>query len=266
MLQQTQVTRVAEFWPRFLARFPSVGALADASLGRRHGGVVGARVLPSREVLHAAAGVVVDDLDGRSGSTARHLRRLPGMGAYTSAAVASIGFGEAVPVVDANVVRAFSRGSSALKGDDPPGAGTVARSSRRRRRLLDRLAAGRLQPGGHGARCARLSPSTPAARHARSRVSAPRRQEVWIRSRPGPAASQRTVSLREAVAAIRTDAVLLLARQEHDRGWWEGLWTSRGRRSVRGDDPPAIARGRLVERLGVRVPAHGAPDRGGRTP
>jgi A/G-specific adenine glycosylase len=75
-------------------------------------------------MLHKAANFVVDQLDGELPSTSETLRQLPGIGAYTAAAIASIAHGEAVAVVDGNVERVLcrlegwaesGRGGSALK-------------------------------------------------------------------------------------------------------------------------------------------------------
>ena len=109
MLQQTQVETVRPYFDRFVARFPSVEALARAE---------GAAVLKAWEGLgyyararnlHRAAHVVVARLGGRVPETADQLAALPGIGAYTAAAIASICFGERVPVVDGNVARVFAR-------------------------------------------------------------------------------------------------------------------------------------------------------------
>jgi A/G-specific adenine glycosylase len=60
-------------------------------------------------MLHRAAQFVMRELDGKLPSTAVELRALPGIGEYTSAAIASIGFGEAVASVDGNVERVLTR-------------------------------------------------------------------------------------------------------------------------------------------------------------
>jgi A/G-specific adenine glycosylase len=59
--------------------------------------------------LHRAAQTVMQDLNGRMPTTAFGLQQLPGIGRYTAGAIASIAYGEAVPVLDGNVIRVFSR-------------------------------------------------------------------------------------------------------------------------------------------------------------
>src|ERR1044072_9343854 len=108
MLQQTRVEQVGAYFERFLARFPSVAALAEAPLAHALGGWAGRGYYRRLRLLHRAAHRVVER-GGAIPSTAEQLRRLPGVGDYTAAAVASIAFGEPVPVLDGNVVRVMAR-------------------------------------------------------------------------------------------------------------------------------------------------------------
>jgi A/G-specific adenine glycosylase len=102
MLQQTQASRIAVRFPRFLARFPSAAALAaappDAVLGEWSGLGYNRRALALRD---AAAAVVSTGWP----SDVPALERLPGVGPYTARAVASLAFGQRVGVVDTNVRR-----------------------------------------------------------------------------------------------------------------------------------------------------------------
>jgi A/G-specific adenine glycosylase len=109
MLQQTRVAAVLEHYRRFLEAFPTVQALAAAG----EPGVLalwsGLGYYRRARMLHRAARLVVDELGGAMPSTAEGWLRLPGVGAYTSAAVASIAFEERVAVVDGNVERVLAR-------------------------------------------------------------------------------------------------------------------------------------------------------------
>jgi A/G-specific adenine glycosylase len=102
MLQQTQAARVAERYPRFLARFPTAGDLASASvaavLAEWSGLGYNRRAIALREAAAAVA------RDGWPTEVAA-LERLPGIGPYTARAVASLAFGLPVGVVDTNVRR-----------------------------------------------------------------------------------------------------------------------------------------------------------------
>ena len=106
MLQQTQASRVVPFYERFLASFPTVEALAQAPLSEVVAAWSGLGYNNRAVRLREAARVVV----GQGWpTTAAGLRSLPGVGAYTAAAVASFAFAEQVAVVDTNVKRVLGR-------------------------------------------------------------------------------------------------------------------------------------------------------------
>lgn len=109
MLQQTQVETVRPYFARFIARFPTVQALAAAETEAVLSLWQGLGYYTRARNLHRAAQTIVEEKGGRLPETAEKLAELPGVGAYTAAAIASICFGERVPVVDGNVVRVFAR-------------------------------------------------------------------------------------------------------------------------------------------------------------
>jgi len=109
MLQQTRVETVLSYYERFLARFPSIRALADAPVDDVLKAWEGLGYYRRAHNLHRAARAVVEDHEGEIPRTGPDLRSLPGVGPYTAAAVASIAFGRGEPVLDGNVVRVLSR-------------------------------------------------------------------------------------------------------------------------------------------------------------
>jgi A/G-specific adenine glycosylase len=109
MLQQTQVTRVEAFWPRFLAKFPTVGALAKARPAAVRESWEGLGYYRRAVNLHKLARVITEEQEGRIPSEPEALRRLPGIGRYTAGAVASFAFERAEPAVDTNVARVLRR-------------------------------------------------------------------------------------------------------------------------------------------------------------
>jgi A/G-specific adenine glycosylase len=109
MLQQTRVTAVLDYYARFLALFPSVSALAAAEEPAVLAAWSGLGYYRRAKLMHKAAQVVVLEHQGALPRSAEQLRRLPGIGEYTSSAVASIAFGEPVAVVDGNVERVLLR-------------------------------------------------------------------------------------------------------------------------------------------------------------
>lgn len=119
MLQQTQVSTVLRFYEGFLARFPDFGALAAAPTSEVLAAWSGLGYYQRARRLQALAHRVGD---GGLPKTRSELLKLPGIGRYTAAAVASIAFGEAVPVVDGNVERVLARWL-ALEDDVDSGLG-----------------------------------------------------------------------------------------------------------------------------------------------
>lgn len=114
MLQQTRVAVVEDYFRRFLRRFPDVRSLAAASEDEVLSLWSGLGYYSRGRNLHAAARAVVERHAGRFPATSAELGRLPGVGPYTAAAVASLAFGEVIAVVDGNVARVLAR-----LADDP---------------------------------------------------------------------------------------------------------------------------------------------------
>ena len=109
MLQQTQVSRVAEYYPRFLERFPDLGTLARARPKAVREAWDGLGYYARASNLHALARVVTQDLDGALPDHPEELIKLPGVGRYTAGAVATFAYEKAVPAVDTNVARVIRR-------------------------------------------------------------------------------------------------------------------------------------------------------------
>ena len=134
MLQQTRVETALPYYNRFLEKFPTVADLARADVEEVLVLWSGLGYYRRARQLHAAAREIATA--GELPSTFEGLRRLPGIGDYTAAAVASIAFGVVVPVLDGNVERVLSR---VLALDEDP------RSSGARKKILA-AAAGLLDP------------------------------------------------------------------------------------------------------------------------
>jgi A/G-specific adenine glycosylase len=109
MLQQTRVAVVLERYPRFVARFPSVAALAAARASDVLVEWSGLGYYRRARAMHAAARLIIRRHGGKVPRSAESLRGLPGIGRYTSAAIASIAYGEPVAAVDGNVERVLMR-------------------------------------------------------------------------------------------------------------------------------------------------------------
>ena len=109
MLQQTQVETVIPYYQRWLKKFPTVRALANAPLKEVLALWEGLGYYSRARNLHKAAQKVMAEHKGRLPRTVDELRRLPGIGRYTAGAIASIAFNADAAVLDGNVKRVLAR-------------------------------------------------------------------------------------------------------------------------------------------------------------
>jgi A/G-specific adenine glycosylase len=121
MLQQTRVAAVLDHYANWMQKFPTIEALAAASEDEVLAAWSGLGYYRRARFLYKGAKAVVVDRNGELPQTAAELRSLPGIGAYTSAAIASIAFDEIAAVVDGNVERVLLRqtgspGNGAVRG------------------------------------------------------------------------------------------------------------------------------------------------------
>ncbi|MFM6986055.1 MAG: A/G-specific adenine glycosylase [Hydrogenophaga sp.] len=116
MLQQTQVSTVLSYYPRFLQRFPDVHALAQAHEDEVMALWSGLGYYSRARNLHRCARTVVAEHGGTFPFTAAGLETLPGIGASTAAAIAAFCHGERVSILDGNVRRVLTR-VLAFEGD-----------------------------------------------------------------------------------------------------------------------------------------------------
>jgi A/G-specific adenine glycosylase len=109
MLQQTTVAAVRPRFEDFVARWPDIESLARADDSTLMAAWAGLGYYARARNLIACARAVVGEHKGQFPATEEGLRALPGIGAYTAAAIAAIAFGERAVVVDANVARVVAR-------------------------------------------------------------------------------------------------------------------------------------------------------------
>lgn len=109
MLQQTQVSTVLDYFPRFLARFPDVATLAAAPQDDVLALWSGLGYYSRARNLHRCAQAVMGRFGGAFPRTAEDLQSLPGIGRSTAAAIAAFCFGERAAILDGNVKRVLTR-------------------------------------------------------------------------------------------------------------------------------------------------------------
>ncbi len=109
MCQQTTVQAVIPYYTKFLEIWPNVEDLASAKQEEVMAQWAGLGYYARARNLHKCAQAVANDLGGKFPHTQEQLRALPGIGDYTSAAIAAIAFGQEAVVVDGNVERVIAR-------------------------------------------------------------------------------------------------------------------------------------------------------------
>lgn len=238
MLQQTRVEVVVPYYERFLARFPDVGTLAAADEAEVLALWSGLGYYGRARRLHAAARRIAEEGGNFPGDPAA-LSRLPGIGAYTAAAVASMAFGEPVAVLDGNVERVAAR--LLALGGDPRRSAARRRLAAAAEALLDAS-----DPGASNQAMMELGATlcTPRAPRCEScplrppcRARALGRPEGF----PAPRPRRRPERLERTAAVVRRDGRLLLVRRDDGStllaGTWELPWVEAG-----GDAAAALAR------------------------
>ncbi|MCY1046308.1 A/G-specific adenine glycosylase [Corallococcus sp. bb12-1] len=256
MLQQTQVSTVIPYWERFLARFPTVKALAAAPLDDVLSGWKGLGYYTRARNLHRAAQEVVERFGGKFPPTAEQLITLPGFGRYTAGAVASIAFGEPAPIVDGNVARVLSRlfEVEGLPGDRDREATLWA--------LASELAKGE-RPGDfnqalmeHGATTCR--PESPLCLLCPVRDGCFAYRKGRVHELPPAKVRAAPRKLFLALAVWPHAGTLLFARRA-DKGLFGGLWELPAV-EVEEDTPEAEAVQRLSSTLGATLTLEGTLD------
>ena len=223
MLLQTQAARIAERFPVFIDRFPTIESLAHANEQDVLAQWSGLGYYRRAKNLHRAAQQVVDEHDGNVPSDVESLLRLPGIGRYTAGSIASIAFDKPEPIVDGNVVRVLLR----IEGADLPPTETATMKLLWERaetlvKSADSPAAfneGTMELGA--TICTPRSPSCEEC-PVRTRCKAKKQGRQGEIPMPKPKPKQRIV--HAACVVIRDKQGRLLIEQRDDSGMWAGLW------------------------------------------
>ena len=263
MLQQTRVAAVVERYQAFMARFPTLVSLALAPEEEVLALWSGLGYYRRARMLHKTAQFVADRYQGNLPTTAAELRLLPGIGAYTAAAVASIAHGERVAVVDGNVERVLCR-LEGWRAGSRAGGGSVVRHKIEALAdsLVDPGSSGRLQPGDDGTgRDASACRAIRSARPAREPTTARPRGEHETAPRP-PMISREVayaLSVRAGRRAGQSHREVLLEQRPASQTVMPGLWElpmlKRSCRARRGTAPHRAPRHHARELL--RAHPHG---------
>jgi len=236
MAQQTQMDRVAAYFPRFMARFPDVAALARADETDVLKAWEGLGYYSRARNLLAAARIVMDRHGGVFPSDLPAIRALPGVGDYTAGAVASIAFGQDVAAVDANVLRVLARVCDIdAPVREPAGRARVLEAAR------GLLPAGRardynqalMELGGLVCR-----PRTPDCPNCPVRPVCQASRLGIVADRPVLSATKDITPLFVATGVL-AHAGRIFIQKRLPAGAWAGLWEFPGGRIEPGETPDA---------------------------
>lgn len=251
MLQQTQVETVRGYYLRFLERFPTVQALAEAPQSDVLKQWEGLGYYSRARNLHACAQIVTQEHGGVFPRDVESLQKLPGIGRYTAGAVASIAYGVRAAVLDGNVIRVFARLTDLA--DDVSHNTTQAKLWEMADAWVPHARAGdynqALMELGRTV-CkprAPLCADCPLKAHCRAFASGTQSQ------RPVKAAKAPTPHYDVAAGIIRNSDGRILIAQRPPEGLLGGLWEFPGGKQETGETLPECLQRELREELAIEV-------------
>ena len=222
MLQQTQVATVIPYFQRFVARFPTVHALADAAADDVLALWSGLGYYSRARNLHATAQTLVAAFGGQFPRAPEALSALPGIGRSTAAAIAALAFGGRHAILDGNVKRVLTRhgGVAGWPGDRQVENRLWALAEARLpRREIEAYTQGMMDLGA--TLCTR---SQPDCAECPVRVDCVARLEGRTRELPTPR-SRAPLPRKSVQMLLLCDGASLLLEKRSSRGIWGGLWS-----------------------------------------
>jgi A/G-specific adenine glycosylase len=242
MLQQTRVDTVTPYFERWMRRFPTVRALAEAPLDDVLAHWSGLGYYARARNLHRAAKQVVEQHGGAFPSEPEQVRALPGVGPYTAGAILSIAFGQREPLVDGNVARVLARLYRM------PGAVGEPTFTKRLWELAAELVpadgAGDFNQGLMELGATVCTPQAPACDACPLAASCGARAERAVEKYPAPKVKAAVRAIDQVTVVVERGEKLLLVRRP-PTGLWGGLWEPPTRELLRGERP-ADAAGRVA--------------------
>ena len=250
MLQQTQVETVIPYYERWIARWPTVRALAGADLDDVLKLWEGLGYYGRARRLWAAAREIVTEHQGELPSSDQALARLPGIGPYTAGAIASIAFGQATPAIDGNARRVFAR-LLAVRADVSAPA-TLRRLDRAARSFLPCDGPGEFNQAVMDLGATVCRPKTPNCPVCPLEGLCEARRLGLERKLPNRAPRRPIPKVEVAVGVIQRGEAIFIQKRPLE-GLLGGLWEFPGGKLDAGETPAACLARELEEELGVHA-------------
>lgn len=250
MLQQTRVETVIPFYKRWMERFPALADLAAASEQEVLTHWEGLGYYSRARNLHKAARIVMEEMGGNLPADPGELIKLPGIGSYTAAAIASIAFGVNVPALDGNIRRVFTRMFDIEEPIQTPGC----------EKLLRNLAAAHLPVGRASEYNQALmdlgalicTPQTPACQDCPLEDFCLAKARGTQRDRPVRLARGATPHYTVTAAVICRAGSLLITQRPAD-GLLGGLWEFPGGKVQPDEQLAECLKREILEELGSEI-------------
>lgn len=251
MLQQTQVATVVPYYELWMARFPTVRALAEAD---------------EEDVLHAWQGLgyysrarnllrgaraVMDAYGGRIPDTLPELLALPGVGLYTAGAIASIAYNVPAPIVDGNVIRVLTR-LFALRGD-PVRAPLKRWIWQLAERLIPEGEASDFNPAMMELGATVCTPVRPRCGQCPVAEACEARRLGIQEELPETAPRPKVTPVHVVAGVVWKGGRVLLTQRRDDESRWAGMWQFPNVEVRPGEDTAQAVRRAVTECVGVEV-------------
>jgi A/G-specific adenine glycosylase len=252
MLQQTQVQTVLPYYERFMARFPTLAALAEASEEDVIREWAGLGYYARARNLRRGAQAVLAEHGGQVPRDVARLLRLPGVGRYTAGAIASIAYNEPAPILDGNVIRILCR-IYGLRGN-PKAAPLHGRLWELAELLIPPGKAREINPAMMELGATVCIPIGPRCDICPVAALCVARQQGLQEQLPETPPAVPTEAVRTVAGVVWRDDRVLLARRPA-RGRWAGMWQFPNGEVAPGETWEEALRRLLREVLGVEAEA-----------
>lgn len=255
MLQQTRVETVVPYWHRMLERFPDARAMAEAPIDDVLSRWSGLGYYRRARSLWLCSREVVARFDGRLPEDVAALRTLPGVGAYTAGAVASIAFDRRAALVDGNVARVLSRFAGVA--DDPRSAAGQRRLWAEAEALVPEEGPGRFNQALMELGATICTPRSPACAVCPLESDCVARREGRVDELPAIAPRRAVREVRLVAAVLRDREGRALLGRRPAEGLFGGMWEPPMIEVGAADEAARVLRAAGVLRRGARLRASG---------